>query len=67
MWPFKKKKIYKYGTKEFSNTHTTVNQLVHEWLRKHPDVIPVSISMCPSGISGVTFVIIIYKEAVKSE
>ncbi len=67
MWPFKKDKKYIHGSVPFSEPHTKINQMINEWLIKNPDIIPVSISMCPSGISGITFGIIIYKQEVKSE
>ena len=66
MWPIKnKEKEYIHDVISFSDPSLTIERKVHEWLNNHRQFEPVSVSFCPSGITGVLFGVIIYKYEVK--
>ena len=67
MWSLRKKqeKQYIYDVISFSESSTTIEKKVHEWLSGHRQYEPVSIAFSPSGITGILFGVIIYKYEVK--
>lgn len=63
----KKAPVYRYDSVAFSEQNTKVDMYIQSWLKKHPEYIPVSVSVCPAHITSVVFGVIIFKYEIKDE
>lgn len=59
------RKKYTYRTECFQCEFKMVQEYTANCLRSNGNSIPVNVSVCPAGISGVAYVAILFKTEVK--